>query len=332
MGKRHQRAMTNLQGRRETLKYLSLGLFATAAPNPTSTISKFKNRPEPGDRVASSPYLDIREFGAVSSTEVDQRPAIVAALQALPNRQGTVVIPDGDWLCSTTLWLQSYQTLHLSPGATLWLPKGFTGVAIRLNDGVNENTQRIRITGSGNVKEIGRSGGARVEPGRWTALEFLAVGKGNVNCEVGSVTFWFPGTGVRYRVERTGKGLRGAEKPSGWVNGSKLRNTMFYYPRTVLQTIDNGGQEWIAYNHWEDVKVQCGPSTTVGIEKLIGRSWMFTNVVIWDANETAKLCNISNQAKNTIIVGGAMTQYGFVDQGVDTTVIDQWQPKPWATL
>jgi polygalacturonase len=64
--------------------------------------------------------FDITDFGAVPGDDVDDRPAIIAAIAAAAGAGGgRINLPEGDWLSAGPIVLQSRIELHLVDGAVL---------------------------------------------------------------------------------------------------------------------------------------------------------------------------------------------------------------------
>ncbi len=77
-------------------------------------------------------------------------------------------------------------------------------------------------------------------------------------------------------------------------------------------------------NTFRDSQFQSGPMTTYGVKDIRHDRNAFYNVQIWDLPQGSISSTIDSTAENTIIIGGLMTHVGFVDNGINTIILDSW--------
>jgi hypothetical protein len=93
-----------------------------------------------------------------------------------------------------------------------------------------------------------------------------------------------------------------------------------------LPTAGMGAEErfGIHRNHFHDVQCQCDQGTSVGVRNIRHIGNMFVDVKVWDIPQSASSSTIHQDATNTLIVGGIMTN-SFQDNGQFTKILDEWQ-------
>jgi len=265
---------------------------------------------------------DIRAFGAAPDGSVSSVPAVRRALTHIEAQQrsvdgtpelvGEVVFAAGDYLIDSPIELGAYQSVRIEADARVVVPAGYSGVVFRVasEDGVRATT----VHGRGHVIEAGKSGGHRTRPGQWTFIEFDARNSGVSSVDVDGLSVWWPGTFARY----TARG-------QGWINGVRVSGTHVYYPGVLLDITASEASR-VNYNTWTGVRTQAGAGTRFGIRNLVGRSWSFQDVVVWDLyhNPSASSAVITRRAEGTVILGGNVTRQNYRDLGVDTVVTDRW--------
>lgn len=275
------------------------------------------------DEIATGVGLDIRDFGAVPDGRTSAYSATTQAMAHLGEEvdpqtgrltgTGEILFAGGDYLIDDTIELTSHQSVHIAGDARILVPEGFDQVLFRFSDPVA--MRGGGVYGNGQVIEVGKSGGAATEPGRWTFVEFSGQDSGLSSVDIDGLTVWWPGTFARY-----------VTSGDGWVNAVDVSGTRVFYPRVVLETIAPEPNRRLSFNRWEGVRVQSGNFTEYGVENLIGRSWSFYDVVLWDMhlNPRGVSAVISRRAVGTVIMGGSLTTQDFTDYGKDTVVIDRY--------
>ncbi len=127
--------------RRELLRFGGMGLAAAAATTVPAAYAATKSKAS----TATSPFFDIRTYGAVGDGKAVDSPAINKAIEAAAAAGGgTVLFPAGTWL-SFSIRLKSHVALHLSQGATILaadspLPGATTGYKGGTYDAAEPNT------------------------------------------------------------------------------------------------------------------------------------------------------------------------------------------------
>lgn len=267
--------------------------------------------------------IDVRSLGAVPDGRSSAHAATMRALEQMdqqtdpltgePAGTGEILFTGGDFLIDDTIELTSHQSVHIAGDARILVPQGFAGALFRFTD--DTSMRGGGLYGNGQVIEVGKKGGAKTPPGDWTFVEFRGEDSGLSSVDIDGLTVWWPGTFARYVA--TG---------DGWVNAVDVSGTRVFYPRVLLDTVAAEPNRNLSFNRWEGVRVQTGEHTDYGIENLIGRSWSFYDVVLWDTdnNPAGVSAVISQRATGTVIVGGSLTVKDFKDLGKDTLVIDRF--------
>lgn len=276
-----------------------------------------------GDEPVAGAGIDIRAMGAVPDGRTSAYPATMKALDQLedevdpqtgePTGTGEIHFTGGDYLIDDTIELTSHQSVHIAGDARVLVPEGFNKVLFRFSHPVA--MRGGGIYGNGQVIEVGKSGGSATEPGDWTFVEFQGEDSGLSSVDIEGLTVWWPGTFTRYIASG-----------DGWVNAVDVSDTRVFYPRVLLETIAIPPNQNLSFNRWEGVRVQTGEFTDYGVENLIGRSWSFYDVVLWDTglNPRGVSAVISARASGTVIVGGSLTVKDFKDLGTDTLIVDRF--------
>jgi hypothetical protein len=225
--------------------------------------------------------------------------------------------------------VSSFTRITMDPTTVLRVPSSYEGPVFRLRSDDHVGIEEVIIDG----------GDLRQQSGSQKFIGILLESAGTV---ITSPTNPTPGVFFN-RITNTV--IRGAAigiklsitGPGGWINGNAFQSAkMFgcgvfidfdipdnFYPHPIP---GNGaeGRLGIHYNHFDDVQCQSDASVSVGIRNIRHIGNMFVDVKIWDVPTTALSATIHQDATNTIILGGILTNR-FQDNGQFTKIFDQWQ-------
>lgn len=229
-----------------------------------------------------------------------------------------VLVKSGEYDITAPLEITKEMLLEFEPNALLWVPSGYDQYVIGLGDAVADSVIR-----GGFVRESGEK--ERLWDG--IRLHEHAGGPGLSGVAANSIEdmkIWDCRAGIRLLVAH----------PDGWINGNVFRDIRMYRPDVAIDfdvplppPLDSSAT--INRNLFENIVVQCGYNTTVGVSAIRHRANVFVDTKIWDIdkNPDASTATIHPAATGTMILGGIMTKQNFVDDGQETQIIDSWSDR-----
>ena len=232
-----------------------------------------------------------------------------AELQDLINMQGIVHIENGTYILTESLVMPRDTWVIAEPNAKFEIHPDFNGAAVLFD-------------GAGSRNSIWQGGWFYPDDWLnnldWTAFEFRsdALSNGLAYSQVKDVTLQRVGTGILINATN-----------DGWVNGNSFENiNMWGFVKGIdFQVDDDAGS---SRNMFQDIEAQSGVYTRIGVKNIVGGSNVFLNVNWWDfhlADDFARSSNITSRGDSTVIIGGIMTNWNFVDEGVRTQTMDKYQ-------
>jgi len=166
-------------------------------------------------------WIDVTEapYNADNTGELDSTAAIQAAIDAVPEYGGTVVLPPGDYELMDDLTIPSDVHLCFSSGATISVADTKTLSFSSFDQIIAGPSQQIFVlNGTGNVTASGTSVGP-VYPGWWGATNYAQFTK-----VVGTTSLGVTNSGTRSFTMATRSGV--TNFPASYVRGN--------YPNTVM--------------------------------------------------------------------------------------------------
>jgi hypothetical protein len=193
--------------------------------------------------------------------------------------------------------------LKLAQDAAILVPSGYTGFVFRLGNNVNNC-----VIDGGIVTEA-----APVKRG-WTGI-LMQGGQGGVYFNTVQNLFMAnPYIGIDFSAT-TGQ----------WINANTFVNIKeYHYVRGIEFDFSGTPKSSLGFNNnvFRDSQFHSGDMTTYGIKDIQHDNNAFYNVQVWDLPVGASSSTIASSASNTIIIGGQMTHYNFVDNGANTIILD----------
>lgn len=74
-------------------------------------------------------------------------------------------------------------------------------------------------------------------------------------------------------------------------------------------------------NYFESLACYADSKSTFGANNIRHVGNIFNNIIIYNSTPSTLLTTVHEDASNTIIVGGTLSDQGFVDYGIDTKTI-----------
>ena len=221
----------------------------------------------------------------------------------------TIYIKRGIYPLSRPLRMISGLELIFEKGAFLEVPSGYDQEVIRFGDGV-----RFASIDGCVLRE------AQSPQSRWTGVRFVSSGKGVFDNQVKNIEIWRPHTGLLLEVDVV----------EGWVNGNEIRSSRITEPNTFIEFRMSvpwrRGQNGFNRNHFQHLIGQAGPETRWGARDIRHRANQFIDVKFWDLRHPEVISsNVHQDAEDTLILGGIMTNRRFENKGLRTQIIDPFR-------
>ena len=221
-----------------------------------------------------------------------------------------VYIKSGFYPFSSPVDLDSSFTLELEPGAILEVPNGYSSYVFGLVD-QGDHLGNASIVG-GKIREAG-------SPQRlWQAVLLRSSGKGILFNTVRDICIVDADVAIKLLID----------DPEGWINGNEFKSIRIWQPRIFIDfEVSADTARGFHRNYFEDIMGQAQSHTTCGARNVRGKGNVFVDIKFWDLhyNSSAISASISEWARDTIILGGIMTNQNFEDNGVRTQIIDGFQ-------
>ena len=225
-----------------------------------------------------------------------------------------------------TGWMLSNDTfLDISPNASI-IPSGiFANTLFKIDDntGGDHFVQRIRMEGGQFVQ-----GGAPSKT--WTFMDMTSTSSTSGLAGIQGVTL------RNIHVKSVGTFIK-LNAPSGtksYINGNTFEDIWCDYPHEGIVFNQSGPNSSIFRNNFHNVVIQADPAQDnqsqtamiYGIRDIAGTNNQFYNCKVWDTTASNIACNITNKARDTLIVGGLMCNVPIdweltQDYGIRTHVI-----------
>lgn len=241
-----------------------------------------------------------------------------------PPPSGSILIKAGDYDITAPLDLQWGLSLTFEPGATLYVPSGYSGVVLR----IRSNMFYVHING-GFIRERDR------QERRWVGL---LLHQNVAPTEADGIAYCVI-DGLRIQDADVGILLHN-DHEQGWINGNTFRDLVmwrcngfidFNMELDIDDDLNEEEVEWVpgsngfSRNLFLNIIGQSTANTEFGVRNIRHRGNAFGDVKIWDIQSgtaNAFSASIHDDAENTLILGGIMTNQNFVDDGLRTQLID----------
>lgn len=234
------------------------------------------------------------------------------AIQTGLDRAGILLIQQGTYPITQSLAVRSDSHVTLDPLAYLQVTQGAFGTVWYFDDSV----ERSCIEG-GKIYELGT-------PARnWYGVMLQSTVAGITNNIVRNMTIVNPYTGV----------LLWIDGEPGWINGNVFAGLKIHSPRigigfsmsVAYDPTGVGGSTGMRRNVFRDIGVWANSAIEYGVREVRHANNMFINVSVLGMTSGTASTTIHADAEDTLILGGAMTYYGFYDNGIRSNVIDPSQ-------
>jgi hypothetical protein len=254
-------------------------------------------------RSGSTYYAENGTSGQVMNSNSDASTLINSVTGPFRN----IFVKSGVYIINSPITLSYTQRgtfFELDKGAIFLVPQGYSSQILVVKD-----TYLTRFEG-GQIDEAGT-------PQRlWTGFWFIGSNNGNSFNEISDVKIFNCGT----CLELTNNG------PNGFVNANEFRQLkMFDFIKgIVFDPPMVGGTNVFQYNNFVDVEAQSESYTTYCVQNISTKGESFINFHCWDMPATGHDATIASGTTNTIILGGLLTQTGFIDGGTGTQILDYY--------
>lgn len=245
---------------------------------------------------------NIIDYGAVSGGAAAQVNIQAAIDDAVTGTYGaTVIIPAGIWNITGAVILKSWVSIEIQNGATFIFPSGYAG-SMWTAPATNLNNCKVR---GGNY--IG------VTP-TWNLIDLISTNNEQhvVFCSFSNMY-----------AQNVNKAIK-LTSNNGWINASTFKNITLEYPITGIEITEDDTSFGVDGNYFSNIQYQCSASSLFGIHFDGGVSNHVNNLVIWDVisgGETISTCTLTLKASKNYIIGVAVKDKNFVDDGTLNTVI-----------
>ena len=221
-----------------------------------------------------------------------------------------VFIKNGLYPFSSPVDLDSSFILELEPGAILEVPNGYSSYVFGFVD-QGDHLGNASIAG-GKIREAG-------SPQRlWQAVLLKSSGKGILFNTVKDICIVDAGVAITLLIDDS----------EGWINGNEFKSIRIWHPRIFIDFVVSADTaRGFHRNYFEDIMGQAQSYTTYGARNVRDIGNVFLDVKFWDLhyNPSAISASISEYARDTIILGGIMSNQNFEDNGIRTQIIDGFQ-------
>ena len=129
-------------------------------------------------------------------------------------------------------------------------------------------------------------------------------------------------------INRAKVGFDCSTTGTGWLNSNYVNNVTFWACNQAIKFRENGGQ--IAGWLFNNITIQDGPETEIGLDTIFGDMNQFTNIIFWDFNDTddpATLVFGSGSTENSII-GANVINIKYRDLGDNNRVVTNGTEMP----
>jgi hypothetical protein len=240
-----------------------------------------------------------------------------------------IVITAGTYVVTSPLELVSDLTLEMESGAILEVPNGYDGYVFGLGSGPRSEAFGVHNThiAGGTIREE-RTDPYNPPPNpvypqrKWLAiLLHVEEDLGGVYMNtVQDVEIHDPDTAIRLLNQAPCD-------EECWIIGNEFIGLRIHQPRVFIEFSVDGVPEEQAYfdqNYFEDILGQCGPNTEFGVKDVRDPGNVFVGVKFWDMKRPGAVStSLHWSAKDTIILGGLMTQPNLQNEGHRTQIIDR---------
>src|SRR3989442_8356848 len=256
----------------------------------------------------------VYEFGGLYYAKDSQKIIISSdtpdtVIKTALTRGGEIYIAGGEYYLSKDFSgfdLKSLTHLKLAENSDIVVPSGYTGYVFRFSSGIGQS-----------VIEGGQIFEAKPVKRNWIGIMMQGGPYGVYFNLIENMVITNPYIVIDFNAA-TGQWINANTfvNIKGW---SFVRGLEFDFKGKHTDYVDG-----FDGNTFRDSTFQSGPMTTYGAKDIKHQNNAFYNVQFWDLPTGAISSSIDASAKNTIIIGGIMTHKDFVDNGINTTVLDAW--------
>ncbi len=208
-------------------------------------------------------------------------------------------------------------TLELEMGTFLQVPNGYESYVFRFDGRSNEILNTFLI--GSNIREDWTN---KKPQRKWTAIQLLGSKNGGVSFNsIKDLVIQDADIAIKLQLD----------DPAGFVNGNEFKSLRIFRPNTFIEfdteVIPKKKTKGFSRNYFENIMGQAREDDSIvlyGARNIKGTQNTFVHVNFYDLHRKAISANIHEDARNTIILGGIMTNRNFTDKGQGTQIIEQF--------
>jgi hypothetical protein len=263
------------------------------------------------------PWVDAKTCGAKGDGVTDDSAAINTCITNLGNAGGGKLYISANYgrtamtkysICAGPITMKPFVTVEVQPGVEIQVCNGYASSTVQF------------ISGATGTYFAKWKGGKFTEAGTpqklWTAfnVESQNINGGVFWNTISDAVIYFPSVAIRSSVIGSG---------DGWLNSNTYRDIVVSYPTNAFTfNDDRTGAFVIAETLFDNVQVQTNISTESCFKDLKGWNTQIINGFCYDmVNATSTSLTIDGASISTLIEGGYLTAYNFVDNGQRTVMV-----------